>query len=46
MINFIEFTWQGFGSGGAAGVASGRRDNEIPLCWMQTVQNGLTPGQS
>jgi len=37
MTNCTGFTWQGFGRGGAAGVAPGRRDQELPLCWTQAV---------
>lgn len=33
----IGFTWQGFGSGRAAGVASVRRHQELPPCLSELV---------
>lgn len=34
------FTRQGFGSGGAAEVASMRRDQGLPSCWTDSIADG------
>ena len=36
----IGFAWQGFGSGGATGVASVRRCQKLPPCWTEPVPAG------
>lgn len=37
----VGLTWQSFGSTGAAGVISARRDQELPLCLTKTVPPGF-----
>lgn len=39
-MTYVEFTWQVFGSGEAAGMASVRRGQELTPCQTQAVATG------